>query len=242
MTISSVSLSIGKTDSNSKFIDCRKLWTIKKTKWKRCGNLNEVKTKLTDTNYSGLKYMLINVGVNDTDENSGISVFNRLTEIIGYIKQKYKGIKIILGEITPRADNRDHEVVNCNNLINEFANTNTNIYIAHHENLRDEKNTFLHDNKHIKKDCLGRFAANLKKALRKAYGLEESYQQHKYNRNLGNYPNHRKFDNTMNPTTFQHNAYNKYSDGYTNNINYNTSSMETLKHDLRRKLLAIFDM
>ena len=160
---------IAMMDSNIKFINFRKLWTINKTKWKRCGNLNEVSETLTDTNYRGLKYILINVGVNDLDENNGVSIFNRLNEIIVNVQHQYWDLKIILAEITPRKDDRDGEVIQCNKLINEFARTHSNIYVASHGNLRDEKYTFLHDEKHIKKNCIGRFAANLKRALRKAY-------------------------------------------------------------------------
>lgn len=217
----------------------RRLWSVNKTKWVRCGNLNEVSKVLTDSNYTGLKYILINVGVNDVDEISGVSVFNRLTEIVKDTQQKYKGIKVILGEITPRADNRDVEVVSCNKLINEFGRSNENVYVAPHGNLHDEENTFLHDDKHIKKNCIARFAANLKRALRKAYGYEELNESHRNNRDSF------RQSRVENPTTFHYNTY-KPRDGYTNNNhgydNNKNSNMEALKSDLKRKLLAIFDV
>ena len=52
------------------------------TKVKRCGNLYEVVTALNEkVIYTHLKYVLVNVGVNDTDENSGSAVFNMIDEL-----------------------------------------------------------------------------------------------------------------------------------------------------------------
>ena len=70
-------------DSNSRFIDFRRLWTVNKTKTKRCGNLYEVNNFINqNTIYNNLKYIFINVGVNDIDDNSGTAVFNMINELL----------------------------------------------------------------------------------------------------------------------------------------------------------------
>ena len=137
-------------DSNSKFIDFRKLWTINKTKIKRCGNLDEITTAISaNTKYTHLKYILISVGVNDIDESNGVAVFNKINQLIVSIQGKHPGIKIILSKITPRKDTRDSEVQICNRLIRDLALTNTSsLYIARHDNLRDPQGSFLYDVKH----------------------------------------------------------------------------------------------
>ena len=165
-------------DSNAKYLDYRKLWTTKGTLFKRCGNPNEIDNIINGSVfYRNLKYILINVGVNDIDENSGVSVFNRIRETIENIQDKYT-VKIILGEITPRKDDKDDDVKTCNRIISEYAGDKPDIFVAYHSNLRDDNGSFLFDNKHIKNNCIARFAANLKIALRKAYNINPSKKYH----------------------------------------------------------------
>ena len=145
------------------------------TKVKRCGNLNEVVTALNEkVIYTNLKYVLVHVGVNDTDENSGSAVFNMIDELTRKMWEKYPDLKIILSEITPRKDVKDLEVKLCKRLLHERAQHTPELHIARHSNLRHPNGYFLRDAKHIKSSCIARFAANLKIALRKAYGLERN--------------------------------------------------------------------
>ena len=181
-------------DSNIKFIEYRRLWTTKNTIFTQCGNLDEVERTLNGKKYLNLKYILINVGVNDIDENNGTQVFDKISKLVQLTKQKHVGIKIILAEITPRKDDRNREVIKCNVLINELARRSNNIFIAKHENLKDEQNSpkfnrFLYDEKHIKKNCIGRFVKNLKIALCKAYGIEHDYQGNRDQEFRHSYPN-----------------------------------------------------
>ena len=126
-------------DSNNKFIEHRRLWTIKSAIFSQCVNLDEVERTLNENKYLNLKYILINVGINDIDEDNGTQVFNRISELVRLTKQKHGGIKIKLAEITPRKDDRNREGIKCNQLIKEFARTSNNIYITKHENLKDEE-------------------------------------------------------------------------------------------------------
>ena len=114
--------------------------------------------------YPNLKYVCINVGVNDTDENSGVSVFNSLKETIENVRARFNA-KVIVSEITPRKRNRKSEVSSCNRLLNEYVKEKDYLFIARHENLQE----LLYDEKHVKETCIARYAANIKNALRKAY-------------------------------------------------------------------------
>ena len=136
-------------DSNRKYIDFRKLWTLKGSRRKPCGNIRELNKFIDNNDIHSLKYILINVGVNDIDTRSGEEVYESLRETVEKLKTKYIGISIILGELTPRGDHRDAEGVKCNVLINQLAENDDQITVAHHFNLRDEEHTMFEDIKGI---------------------------------------------------------------------------------------------
>ena len=79
-------------DSNRRFIDFRKLWTIKGSQIQACGNLNEVKAFIQNCNIRTLQHILINVGVNDLDTKNAETVFEDKTyrEYAGSRISKYK--------------------------------------------------------------------------------------------------------------------------------------------------------
>ena len=160
-------------DSNSKYIDFRRLWTLNGTKVKSCGNWREV-NKIVDekTKYTNLKYFFTNVGCNDLDYHKGDEVFNNMKHTIEKLKTKYPGIKIIISEITPRMDELDIEVKVTNTLLNQYVKRTEDTYITWNSNLRDPD--FFYDTKHIKDTCIARFAANIKRGLNKAY--DRSYK------------------------------------------------------------------
>ena len=152
-------------DSNSRYIDFRKLWTLKGSVRKFIENLYELKKSiLNEKTLKSVKHILINIGVNDLDSKSGSDVFAELKGIIEVTRSKYPGISIILGEITPRADNKDDEVKLGNNLINDWAKKQVDVFLAKHSNLRDPDWTMFKDTKHITCDAIPRFASNLKRA------------------------------------------------------------------------------
>ena len=183
-------------DSNRRFIDYRKLWTLKGSQRWACGNLFELREKVEkEEKIKNVKYMLINVGVNDLDQKSGENVFDELKNTINIIRNKYEGIKIMLSEITPRRDEKDAEVKICNDLITDWANTQQYIYLARHNNLRDPEWTMFFDTKHIHRLAVPRFAANLKRVLREAYGITNTYN--KSNR-INNRQGNTQFDNRYN--------------------------------------------
>ena len=173
-------------DSNSQFLDYRKLWTLKGTKVRRCGNIKEVNNVINDNvEYRNLNYFLISVGCNDLDAENGDVVFSNIKDTFGKLKRAYPNIKVILNEITPRMDNLDAQVKATNTLLNQFVDRSESTYITMNSNLRDPD--FFYDNKHFREESIGRFAANIKKALRSAYGIQyerqrrsNDQQQYKY--------------------------------------------------------------
>ena len=158
-------------DSNSNHINRRQFWTLDKTKWVRCGMINEAMRVVSETIYPNLKYLLLSVGVNDTDDVDGHLVAERITELIDVVHHQYPEVKIIVNELTPRMDDRDGEVTKCNKALVPIVAQDDLLFLAKQTNLRDK--SFFRDNKHIKSEKIGRYVANIKTELRNAYGMED---------------------------------------------------------------------
>lgn len=174
-------------DSNRKYLNFRKLWSLNGTKVKFCGNMREVDNTIDNMKaHSNLKYFFISVGCNDLDTKHGDLVFNSIKSIVDKLRGKFPGIKIILSEITPRMDDLDIQVRAVNTLLNQYVNSSDDLYLTFNSNMRDPD--FFYDNKHFKESCVARFAANIKRALNKAYGRQQrnnvdrkSNREKKYN-------------------------------------------------------------
>lgn len=167
-------------DSNRKYVNFRKLWTLKGTQVKVCGNWDEVNKVIDDkkTKYTNLKYFFTNVGCNDMDINEGDVVFAKIKNTVEKLKSKYPDIKVIVSEITPRMDERDTQVEVTNTLLNQFLNRSENTFVVMNKNLRNPD--FFEDAKHIRQSCIARFASNIKRALHKAYGTQPYKQNSGY--------------------------------------------------------------
>ena len=157
-------------DSNSKYIRFRKLWTVKDSARRRCYTQKQLQKFITNLKAESVKSCVINVGANDVNRQTGRQVFADIKKNVETLKTKYPDIKIILAELTPRKDAKDSHINTCNQLINEWAPGQDNIVIANHANLREDKNRFLEDNKHVARKQIGTFVVNLKRALCEAYG------------------------------------------------------------------------
>ena len=161
-------------DSNGKHLIRRKLWDLDGTEHRKCYTLEEVENVANNTeNYKNLKYFLISVGCNDLDRNDPETVFDKIRGIVSRLLEIHPHMKIIIGEITPRMDEKDDLVVTANELINRFAESNEKLYVIKNSNLRDPYFFYRGDSKHIRKKCIGRFAANIKYTLRVAYGRKK---------------------------------------------------------------------
>ena len=155
-------------DSNQKFIDQRKLWTINGTSWNVCSRISNVDRLFEVNKYSELEYVLISTGVNDIDYFPGCIVHDKIIKVVNVIKGKCPNIKIIVSHVTPRKDELHAEVKICNEMMNKSISRLDNVFLVIHENLNY---SMLYDNKHIKKESIRHFARNIKVALRKAYGM-----------------------------------------------------------------------
>ena len=161
-------------DSNGKHLDRRKLWDLDGTKYVKTYTLDEVNNFMDQkTTYPNLKYFLISVGCNDCDNQEPQEVTLKLQDLVTKIKTQYPQVKVIVGEITPRKDRRDEVVKEANVMINRFVRDTSNLYIIRNSNMRNTNYTFHEDNKHFAKECIAKFAANIKHALRIAYGRKK---------------------------------------------------------------------
>ena len=236
-------------DSNSKHVDRRQFWKLDNTKWKRCGMISEAMKAIHETQYTKLQYVLVSIGVNDTDDEDGLTVARRLSELIHIIKQKYPNSKIILNELTPRNDPRDKEVIECNGALFSVAEKDANIFLAKQSNLRDREYSFFFDVKHVKSNKIGRYVSNIKIALRKAYGIADprhSSMHHGLQARNNISPSSRwsfqprpehSYNNRMNlqrkQRTVNHQAI--------QDSQYESTMTQELKYEIRKRLFALFD-
>ena len=67
-------------DSNRKYINQRKFWTIDGTPWKWTPYIRDVVNQLNEEVFNDVECILISVGCNDTDSKNGNQVHNELIE------------------------------------------------------------------------------------------------------------------------------------------------------------------
>ena len=215
-------------DSNSAHINRNIFWRLDKTKWTRCGVIAEAAKVVEETLYENLQYVLLSIGVNDTDEEDGVTVGKRLEQLIKTIKQKYPTTKIILNELTPRKGPRDKEVIDCNRVLLQVASSDNSIFLAKQSNLRDAEYSFHFDEKHIKSSKIGRYVGNIKLALRKAYGITNF--QPNLSRGMNNYHNNQQqLEQSLIPSNYK----------ALDNSVMKRSANGDLNHELMRHLLTL---
>ena len=157
-------------DSNRRHVDWKTFWTLKGSE-RKCGSLFKVEEVIQNMNIRHLKYVVINIGVNDLDTKSAEKVFRQLQKVIELLREKFEGINIFLSEITPRTDARDTEVIRCNEMIETYSQNKEFICLSKHNNLRTDVKRFFSDTKHISVNAIPIVVANIKRSLRKAYGI-----------------------------------------------------------------------
>ena len=137
-------------DSNGRYIDRRKLWKVNNSEYRNCGTIHEVSNTIKEEKYNkGLKYILLNVGVNDIDKKDHDQVLEEMELLIREIRTQFPDIKLIISEITPRNDERDKEVQLYNKMLQNYAVNENYITIAYHSNLREPQWSMYRDHKHI---------------------------------------------------------------------------------------------
>ena len=160
-------------DSNGRYLDHRKLWTVKGTEFRRCGNMFDVDQYWSDnkTKFTNLKYLFISVGCNDLVSKTPHEYFTSVHKFVENVWLRYPDVKIVLSEVTPRMDHVDTRVKEANVLLRQYAQGFDNIFLTLNSNLRNPDNYF-DDGIHLKHHIIPRFAANIKRALRAAYGIK----------------------------------------------------------------------
>ena len=108
-------------DSNRKFIDYRKLWTLKGSKRIPCSTVKKLKDIVQNTNIQALNHILIGTGCIDLDDNEPAEVAEEMRLVVGMLKTKFPGIKVVLCEITQRNDDRDEYVKQYNYLFKDYS-------------------------------------------------------------------------------------------------------------------------
>ena len=216
----------------------------------------------TILNYDLREYdvVIIHIGVNDLDHNSGMNVARRLIRLTSSIKSSAPGIKIILSEITPRQLTRDNEVVACNNELHETLGKAENITLANHSNLRNDEWTHHKekDDKHINETSAARLAGNLKSAFRRAIGImsgkysstkingnhrggEKIRHSHRDNRNRRtSHDNHDRQDNRRGHLNNRQNNHHQHPNSKYPNDNDNSRTLPTDKlRNIAEQLLQV---
>ena len=79
-----------------------------------------------------------------------------------YYNEMFPHIIVVISEITPRNDNKETDVLTCNQLLAESVKHLSKTFLVKHDNLRDESWSNYKDTKHIQKESIGFFAFNIK--------------------------------------------------------------------------------
>ena len=161
-------------DSNSKFLIEDKLW--ENNTIISCGTTYDLRQLLPSTKFDGVGLIYIHTGVNDIDTEDGNKVAKNLIDIVKLIKQNLPNVKVVVSEVTPRQMHRDDEVQKCNTALHTALDTEDNVTIAKHSNLRNDRWSFhiKGDDKHFAQISIARLAKNLKIAFRSALGFSTS--------------------------------------------------------------------
>ena len=174
-------------DSNNAFVKWDWFWTFTKGTKKTTfnGSLYEIEDIIReDRSNRKIQYVVLSIGVNDVDVKSAEEVFEQLQVVIDLIRSKYGETKIVIGELTPRKDERDEQVKRCNELIKTLTDEHNYLFLAKQQRLRTSDWRHYRDDKHITKFAAPLFVSSLKNALRDAYGIPRRTPE-----------NHNRFDN-----------------------------------------------
>ena len=123
------------------------------------------------TKFTNLKYLFISVGCNDLVSKTPHEYFTSVHKFVENVWLRYPDVKIVLSEVTPRMDHVDTRVKEANVLLRQYAQGFDNIFLTLNSNLRNPDNYF-DDGIHLKHHIIPRFAANIKRAPRAAYGIK----------------------------------------------------------------------
>ena len=94
----------------------------------------------------------------------------------------------MIGELTPRLDDRDQEVIRCNTLIAQYVRENHDLILAKNSKLRTIDGRHYNDEKHITKFSIAILISSLKRGMRAALGIkytQTGFGDSQFDRNTG---------------------------------------------------------
>ena len=136
-----------------------------------CGKSIEVEQKYKEETETSIKHIMIHVGVNDLDTRTPEQVSEHLKVIVSGMQKIFVGVKIVVSEIKPCHDEKDKDVIRCNEMITTLFKNRNDVTIASHSNLRDDEWSMYDDVKHVSEAAVPRLVSNIKRALRKSHGV-----------------------------------------------------------------------
>ena len=177
------------------------------TEYQRCGDMLDVNQYWDNTGriFTKLKYLFISVGCNDLKTQSPHELFTSISRFVQRVWNKYPDLKIIISEVTPRMDlaSADVKVKEANILLNQFSQSFPNLYLTNNSNLRKPANYFP-DGIHLQHHIIPLFASNIKRALRKAYGIKFDRNKFKTKRETPALQNNSGYDDrNFQPTQWE---------------------------------------
>ena len=96
-------------DSDRKFIDFKKLWTLKGPVRKNCSTIRDVAQLVENIDEVAIiKRILVSTGVNDLDHYQPKEVADEFIKVVNSLRSKFPQFIIIISEITPRKDDLDN--------------------------------------------------------------------------------------------------------------------------------------
>ena len=149
------------TDSNGKFIDCKKFCPNKPVRRFYCPTIPRTIDELNKNDLGNPSHIIIHTGTNDIENSTLDSCVGDFQLMVDIASQKYPNAKILVSTLLVRADNFDSTRKSLNTKISQLS-VGPNIHFINNENITKD---LLHDNKHIKKRKIGLLVSNFKNTL-----------------------------------------------------------------------------
>ena len=149
-------------DSNGKFIDTSKFTPNKEVVKIFCPTIPSVIKMLNEDDLGKPSHIVIHVGTNDIEYNSIDLCQTQFKEMLKIAITKYPTSKILLSSLVVRGDIKEPARVELNSKLGSICLPYPNVQLVNNENI---PNTYLHDNKHLKRRSIGALVANLKDAM-----------------------------------------------------------------------------
>ena len=119
-------------DSNHQHIDWDRFWRTKEGPMRKIfkGSLWDMEGIIkADTQTRTVKHILISVGVNDADTKTAEEILDQAKKVMNLVEVRYGGPNIVFAELTPRNDEKDQTVKDCNAALKAYTSKHWKTYI-----------------------------------------------------------------------------------------------------------------